>query len=74
MHKPYKRRNNYDIRFNCRYNLCPICDFLHSIYGEERQKEEITQVPGLLADKRATRNFLIENNLAALLYITHQLL
>lgn len=66
MHKPYKRRYNYDIRFNCSYTLCPICDFLHSIYGEERQKEEITLVPGLLAYKRAVRHFLTENNFTAL--------
>lgn len=46
--------------------LCAlICDFLHSIYGEERQKEEITLVSGLLAYKGAVRHFLIENNFTA---------
>ncbi|WP_460986751.1 hypothetical protein, partial [Staphylococcus aureus] len=51
---------------NCSYPLCPLCDFLHSIYGEERQKEEVTPVSGLLAYKRAVRHFLIENKFTAL--------
>ncbi|HDW7794067.1 TPA: hypothetical protein RM653_002032, partial [Staphylococcus aureus] len=34
--------------------------------GEERQKEEVTLVSGLLAYKGAVRHFLIENNFTAL--------
>ncbi|MBR8971745.1 hypothetical protein HBO70_10215, partial [Staphylococcus aureus] len=33
---------------------------------EERQKEEVTLVSGLLAYKGAVRHFLIENNFTAL--------